>query len=360
MSKGGTSLKSVIEELLMLLMETEAFHEHAPQAVREIIKEARKITRNLHSRVSKRRFVMALVGMSNVGKSTLLNALLGQDLAPRRNGPCTAAPIEFSYGNALRVTAYYRRDIHRPDWECASADHVHRVLQKLAQDEEGTAGRPVHRVEVKAPVPLLAEGLVIADTPGFGAAQMGDAAGSHEKVLKEYLAKEVSQVFWIIRAEQGISHREMKFHDALLEGICDDIIVTGCEDWNATDRKRLERRFGEAFKNRFPPAFHFVSGLEGMQARETGDAVALERAGITALERRVRTAEDRFSAIEASLRKLADDLAFWLNEFTGENGRPLEVIWPPLSWSRFKAGARTNPLGTNLVQVFAPRTHSHA
>ena len=298
---------------------------------------------------------MALVGLGGVGKSTLLNALLdGRELAPAWTGPCTSVPIEFHRGDALKITTYFRHNVQRPSRECASDNEVRTALENLVKDDGGAGNRSIQRVEVTAPIPLLDHRLIIADTPGFGAVQTGDGAGSHEEALKDYLKKEVSQVFWVVRAEVGIGKREMTFHDEWLDGLCDDIIVTGCEEWSDPDRKRFEQRFGEAFKKRFPPTFHFVSGLDGLRARNAGDAAVLDRAGISALERRVRKAEDRVTAIEADLRKLAQDVAYWLSNFTDDRGRRLDFTWPQLSWPRFRAAVESCDLGQELIQILTP------
>jgi len=361
----GNDLRRVIADFLRLIEATEGFHQNAE--IKDTLKQGRVILFNLHRRLSKRRYVLAFVGLSNVGKSTLLNALLGGDLAPRRNGPFTSAPIEFHYGEALRVVAYHRQSIQRPTWECPSPDHVHRVLRELAAGQGAVAPQGISRVEVSGPIPLLAHGLIIADTPGFGAGQIGEAAGSHENTLKEYLAKEISQVFWIIRAEQGITAREMKFHDEWISGVCDDILVTGCEDWSNQDRQRFSRRFSETFKNRLAPTFHFVSGLQGLQARTANDPDGLEQAGITSLENRVKTPEDRVVAMEMTLRKLAEDLAFWMGEFQVHRERPLQNWWHPLAWPRFAAlpkdpslNSRAASLAADLVRNLTQSQHANA
>ena len=206
-------LRRIIEDLLRLIEETEEFHQD--NGINGTLKEARTILLNLHRRLSKDRYVLALVGLSGVGKSTLLNALLGYHLAPRRNGPCTSAPIEFHYSKDFRVIAHYRQTMRRLTRECPSSESVHCVLRELADSPDGAASNDVERVEVCGPIPLLADGLIIADTPGFGAGQVGDATGTHEHALKEYLKAEVSQVLWIIRVEVGIGASEMKFYNAV-------------------------------------------------------------------------------------------------------------------------------------------------
>lgn len=352
-----SELASAVDQFLMLLHETSEYQRNADaQAVlAEAVRAAVRLRRRLH--VANERYVIAVVGLSNVGKSTLLNALLGYELAPRRNGPCTAAPIEFVSGTAFEVTAYHRRGLHRPHWECASVEAVHERLSALAVDEGAEASTRVAKVVVRAPSELLREGLILADTPGFGAAQLGDAQGSHESALKQYLQGEVSQVFWVVLAEQGIGKREKTFHDQLLADVCDDVIVTGSEGWNEQERARFRRHFGEAFQQRLPN-FHFVSGLEGMQARASGDEDRLAAAGIPALESHIRAFVDpagRFQATRQALLQLASDLTFWMNQLYGRQGRCLPSRWRPDSWGRWQDFIATNETARHVSQLLEQR-----
>ena len=132
--KPGDQLTPVVDELLMLCKETAEFQDR--QEVRTILLETMRALAVMRHRlnVSGHRYVVAAVGLTNVGKSTLLNALLGDDLAPRRNGPCTAAPIEFVFGDQLRVTAHYRQRLRRPSWVCPTTQILHERLSALADD----------------------------------------------------------------------------------------------------------------------------------------------------------------------------------------------------------------------------------
>lgn len=337
----------------MLVRESADFQSEAD--VRAILIEASKAIITLRRRIQivSDRYVVAVVGLTNVGKSTLLNALLGAELAPRRNGPCTAAPIEFTFGEELRVTAHYQRRLSRPTWSCSDPSAVHERLASLADDSGDTASQEIQKVIVEAPLPLLANGLIVADTPGFGAAQSAESVSSHETALKQYLLDDVSQVFWIVLADQGIGKREMQFHDSFFGQVCDDIVVTGCDDWDAGDKERFRRRFGAHFHNRMP-CFHFVSGLQGLRARASNDAPGLEAAGIPLLENRIRELvrfEGRLTAIEHSLIQLAVDLRSWLMGYRDTHHQRLQRWWRPDSWSRWKACFPLHSLSTQLIQV---------
>jgi hypothetical protein len=350
--------RRVIEDLLRLVDATEAFHRNAE--IKRTLQEARSILVNLHKRLSKPRYVLAMVGLSNVGKSTLLNALLGHDLAPRRNGPCTSAPIEFHHGQKLRVVARRRGAFQQPPWECSSAEDVHRVLSEQNDDDGAVGGQGIGRFEVYADLPLLEQGLVISDTPGFGAGQFGASAGSHEAALKSYLEQEVSQVLWVIRAEQGITAREMQFHDEWIASICDEILVTGCEGWGERDRERFRRRFSEAFKKRLAPTFHFVSGLEGLAARKANDSARLEQSGICALEAFIRTPCDRLAAIDAKLQNFANDLGCWWRELRDSHGQPTELWWHPPTWAWWLSQQPENQFKNRIARDLAPHLPAHA
>lgn len=334
----NANLMQLVDEFYLLLAESEEY-QRQPR-IQEIFNQAVRSLADVRNRLqlAAKRYVVAVVGLTNVGKSMLLNALLGAELAPRRNGPCTAAPIEFVRGGTWKVTAYYDSQLERPSWDCSTTEDIHRRLEQLAEDDD-SAGRPaVRRVEVELPHALLSHGLVIADTPGFGAAQSGTAAGTHEESLRQYLQRQASQIFWVVLADQGIGKREMDFHQQFLADVCDDVVVTGSEDWDANDKERYRRRFRGHFRQRIPQ-FHFVSGLRGLRARQEQDPEALEQAGITILESRIRSLAEPEGRVETAVERIeqiGDDLGYWLRDSLDERGASLDRYWRPDSWLRWR------------------------
>lgn len=345
LNKQQIELSKIVDELLMLVRESAEYQRS--EEVRTVLMQASRAIAMIRRRLAivSDRYVVAIVGLSNVGKSTLLNALLGVELAPRRNGPCTAAAIEFEYGATLQVTVHRHRSLTRSTWPCSSAEEIHQRLAEVADHSGDRVHREIRKVVVEVPIPLLTNGLVIADTPGFGAAQSGEAAGSHEAALKTYLRDDVCQAFWVVLAEQGIGKTEMSFHDTYFGEVCDDIVVTGCDDWEVLEKERFRRRFADAFHSRML-RFHFASGLQGLHARQAGDAVGVEAAGITHLEARIRELSDsggRLVAIQEALGQIAADLQCWLNDYRDSRRERLKVWWRPDSWSRWIACMPDNP-----------------
>lgn len=321
----------LLDEFRILVQETHGYHTE-PEIRAALTELSANLDLLAHRLRSSERFVLAVIGLSNVGKSTLLNALLGHDLAPRRNGPWTAAPIEFERGERWEVAMLRRDSIRRDHHVCETAAEVQVRLGAMAAGSGGEASQRVKKVVVRAPIELLSDGLVLADTPGFGAAQTGAAGNSHALALQDYLQREVSQVFWVVLAEQGIGKTEKAFHDEHLAGVCHDILITGAEDWDARDRIRFEERFRPFFGNR-APRMHWISGLRGLEARQAGDALALEASGIAALEHTIRNLAK--VDVKHALHAEAGDVVAFFKAYRDASRRRLKDWWRPDSWQRW-------------------------
>ena len=309
-------LQELVGELAILVAETADYHRPVLPAIAETLDMVVGTLVSLRLRLDRltERYVIAFVGASNVGKSTLLNALLGADLAPRRNGPCTARPIEFSFGERPALVQHPRRGVTPIVETVRDAEEVHRRLASLAVD--GT-DEQVRKIVVRWPCELLREQLTIADTPGFAAAQIDSDTERHETTLREYLAAEpIGQVLWIVRADQGLMRHDGQWLAGEIGELCDDVVVTASEEFDANDRRRFEQRYQTQFVGS-DRMIHYASGLQGIDARLKGDAQRLEAAGIVALERRLRLLRDPMSRLEHVAKRVRDvtkHLANWWSE----------------------------------------------
>ena len=99
-------LESPVESLIILLQETvKCLRSKNADTVEQIYYLETFCTTRLlpiyqrHQRADQDPFVICLVGLTNVGKSTLLEALLGVPVAPRKNGPATAVRVDYAYAH---------------------------------------------------------------------------------------------------------------------------------------------------------------------------------------------------------------------------------------------------------------------
>ena len=102
---------------------------------------------------------VALAGKIKAGKSTLLNAFLGERVAPTDTGECTRVVTWYRHGTVPRVTVVPRSGKPRPQ-------PVRRVDGRLVLTTGGLAIEDVERIDVHWPAPALKD-LTLVDTPGL-------------------------------------------------------------------------------------------------------------------------------------------------------------------------------------------------
>ncbi|MBP7825219.1 MAG: dynamin family protein [Verrucomicrobia bacterium] len=310
------------------------------------------------------RYAVAVVGLSNAGKSTLLNALLGRELAPTINGPCTSAVVEFVFG---KETIIHSRPPDRlaKDTPCQTTEIARRTLERLASGETAGATSPLHRIIVSTPAEILRKGLVLVDTPGFGAALDTGHPHAHDTILKCYLTTELAQVFWVVNAKRGITDLDMGFYREYLSDRCDDLIVTRSDYFRQPGSKEEFQKLYMPLFDSAPPLFHFVSGQSACDDLANHKLPAdvlrqrLEDAGIRALEDRIRALRDEVGqrhVLETHLRDLATKIGSFLREFRDIHGRCLKQTWKPSLWENAWRNA-ADPFRRELATLMAVSNH---
>ena len=123
--------------------------------------------RDLASRVAEGRFLLATVGQFKRGKSTLINALIGEALLPTGVAPVTSAITIVRYGARPAAEVVFK------DGQRTSIliSEVHTFVTEVDNHENR---RHVAAVEIFSPSPLLASGMCLVDTPGLGSVFHGN------------------------------------------------------------------------------------------------------------------------------------------------------------------------------------------
>ncbi|MEG5017984.1 MULTISPECIES: dynamin family protein [unclassified Microcoleus] len=142
--------------------------------------EVTKISRKLQSQ----RFRVVVVGEFSKGKSTLLNALVGEKIQPVRATPCSGTVTILKYGSKRRVVCYYKNG----DKEEISPEEYQKkasISRKAASGSIADEKAPSEIAEIVFEHPeleLCSNGVEIIDTPGLN--EQAERTVATQQVLK--------------------------------------------------------------------------------------------------------------------------------------------------------------------------------
>jgi GTP-binding protein EngB required for normal cell division len=157
----GTNLEARLERLQQQGADVSLLQTTSEIISRHGLVEFRGRLEAITSRLEDSNFEVAFFGRVSSGKSSLLNALLGDDILPVGINPITAVPTRLRSGpNARAVITFVD-------------GHSEKIpLDEIAQfvTEQGNPGntRNVIKAVAEIPSPSLAQGIVLVDTPGLG------------------------------------------------------------------------------------------------------------------------------------------------------------------------------------------------
>jgi GTP-binding protein EngB required for normal cell division len=154
----------------------------------------------LAERVGEQRFYVACVGQFKRGKSTLLNALVGQPLLPVGVLPVTSVPTIVRFGQ-LGARVRTREGWHPiPPGELAAF---------VTEQQNPDNVKQVLAVEVLLAAPMLEHGLCLVDTPGLGSVQEANSAATREFV------PHIDAALVVLGADPPLSGEELRLVEAI-------------------------------------------------------------------------------------------------------------------------------------------------
>lgn len=140
--------------------------------------------------------LIGLLGQFSTGKSSVVNALIGEDLALVDATATTARPTYFRSGAERRIRVHRGEDVE----EVSLADFKLLAHASAGGDPKTLEG--ITRIVVEHPSKTL-RSLVIVDTPGFSAS---GTTGSNDDAAALDALKEVSAVVWLVDINKGALH----------------------------------------------------------------------------------------------------------------------------------------------------------
>jgi len=264
------SLPSPIEAFLFLLQETTTLAAYQNSLEKPQIEYLEKFRLSRLVPIYQREkfarqtpFTLCLVGLTNVGKSTLIEALLGAAVAPKKNGPATTVPVEYSFSPTWSLEVHHH-DAGTPplNQQFPESSELAAEVSRHVIDQSTEATSRIAAVCVKGPMDLLKNNLILVDTPGIGAAITDLTTGQVTNPSSpDWWLQSAGRAYLCVAAGVSwkISPEERSFYCSL-RNICSNIIVTKWEDSD-----EAQKDWKATFGNLFPGAdFDFVNARRGV------------------------------------------------------------------------------------------------
>jgi hypothetical protein len=225
-------------------------------------------------------FRIAVFGPFNYGKSTLLNAMLGERALPIDLIPTTGAAIRVCYGPELQTRI---RLVDGTEQVAAGTD----LLKQFAiLDDERRMRGDVAAIEVRCPHPWLQTGVELLDLPGTNDREAQDALVKDQLLSADLVVQVLDG-----RKLMTLGERE-QLRDWLLDrGITTVIFVVNFLNLLAPEEQQQVanrlRFVAESFRATLPPGIsnlYRVDALPALRARLKGDMAAAQSSGLPILE----------------------------------------------------------------------------
>ncbi|MEW6543764.1 MAG: dynamin family protein [Nitrospirota bacterium] len=232
----------------------------------------------LRVRLDEARLRLAVLGQFKRGKSSLLNALLGEPILPTGVLPLTALPTFLRRGSErlVRVTLAH-------GWCKRVTGSVETLSQVLAHyaTEQGNPGNRlgVAQVEVEHPGSLLADGVEIVDTPGIGSTVL-----QNTRTAKAVLPACDAAIF-VLSPDPPITEVEVEFLRSVKEAAAKTVFVVNKADrLSPADRQELvtflRRVLHEQAGFSQEEVLFFISAQMALQGQATRDEAIRRQSGI--------------------------------------------------------------------------------
>ena len=256
----------------------------------------------LLARINEGRFFVACVGQFKRGKSTLLDAFVGEPILPTGVVPVTTVPTVLRYGDARTA-----RVLIDTRWQTIQPEELPQYVSEELNPENS---RQVAGVEVFLPSPLLAGGMCLVDTPGIGSVFSGNTETTRDFI------PQIDAAILVVGADPPISGEEVALIEAVAANVDEILIVLNKIDRvSARERQqasefaakvledRLKRPVGQIYEvsalnrlNNSTDADDWNSLIENLKLLASRSGQAMTR---SAAERGLR----RFSAFAAALAR---------------------------------------------------------
>lgn len=278
-----------------------------------------KVFQELSSRISNSKLKILVAGEFKRGKSTLINALLGEEILPAYSTPCTAVITEIVYGTEKQAILSFKKQIgalpaglapevvqhigsrrsNIPDMTVKS-DDLGNELEKflvIPEDEEdkeqseSVAESPYACCRLSWPLELCENDVEIIDSPGLNEATVRD------ETTYTYVPQ-ADMVLHVLNATQLFGKADKEFVDKLDKFKAPLFFLVNRFDQlnTARDREQIRARALKELPSRTPygqEGIFFLSAYQALEGRLESNSDAYAASGFADFERKLAEVVER-------------------------------------------------------------------
>jgi len=229
----------------------------------------------LEQRLFEGRFHLAVLGQVKRGKSTLINALLGEDVLPSSVVPLTAIPTFIRYGREKGIRVRYNDS--RPDtvFSGEPAPGLNKLLRGFVTEEENPENQKgVREVEISHPAAILRD-VVLIDTPGIGSTYR------HNTEATMNFLPQCDAALFLVSADPPITEVEVAFLKEIKNRVAKLFFVLNKVDYLNEAERETVLAFYRTVLARDPGTRIFpVSARKGLTAGASDNSPAWQESGL--------------------------------------------------------------------------------
>jgi len=233
----------------------------------------------LSSKLSEQAFNLVAAGQFKRGKSSVINALLGEPLVPAGVVPLTSVITIIQSGATAAAYATLRYGERR-------AIPIAELGEYVTERGNPANAKSVERVVIEHPSPWLADGVRLVDTPGIASVYEHNTDET-----RKYLPQ-ADAVLFIASVDQPVSRAELDFLRDIRRYAGKIFCLLNKTDYLRPHELQESLAFSvqairEALGTEEVPVFA-VSARLALEGKMGGDAESLSRSGFPAFERALR------------------------------------------------------------------------